>query len=51
MQQQYPFKAIETEAQAYWETNQTFAASENSDKPKYYCLSMFPYTTLFRSIN
>jgi len=43
MQQQYPFKAIETEAQAYWETNQTFAASENSDKPKYYCLSMFPY--------
>ncbi len=43
MQQQYPFKQIEAEAQAYWETNQTFAASENSDKPKYYCLSMFPY--------
>ena len=43
MQQQYPFKQIEAEAQAYWETNQTFAASEQSDKPKYYCLSMFPY--------
>jgi leucyl-tRNA synthetase len=43
MQQQYPFKAIEKEAQAYWEANQTFAASESSDKPKYYCLSMFPY--------
>ena len=43
MQQQYPFKQIETEAQQYWETNQTFAASETSDKPKYYCLSMFPY--------
>ncbi len=43
MQQQYPFKKIETEAQTYWETNQTFAAAEASEKPKYYCLSMFPY--------
>ena len=43
MQQQYPFKNIEQTAQAYWESNQTFAASETSDKPKYYCLSMFPY--------
>lgn len=43
MQQQYPFKDIEQQAQNDWETNQTFAASETSDKPKYYCLSMFPY--------
>lgn len=43
MQQQYPFKDIEQSAQNYWETNQSFAASESSDKPKYYCLSMFPY--------
>jgi len=43
MHQQYPFKEIEQSAQQYWETNQTFAASEQSDKPKYYCLSMFPY--------
>ncbi len=43
MQQQYPFKTIENEAQQYWAENQTFAASENSEKPKYYCLSMFPY--------
>ncbi|OGV75885.1 MAG: leucine--tRNA ligase [Methylotenera sp. RIFCSPLOWO2_02_FULL_45_14] len=43
MQQQYPFKDIEQSAQTYWEANQTFAASETSDKPKYYCLSMFPY--------
>ena len=43
MQQQYPFKEIEATAQQYWEQNQTFAASEQSDKPKYYCLSMFPY--------
>ena len=43
MQQQYPFKEIEERAQQYWETHQTFKASEKSDKPKYYCLSMFPY--------
>ncbi len=43
MQQQYPFKEIEQSAQTYWETNQNFGASEISDKPKYYCLSMFPY--------
>ncbi|MDP3743878.1 MAG: leucine--tRNA ligase [Methylotenera sp.] len=43
MQQQYPFKDIEQSAQTYWKANQTFAASETSDKPKYYCLSMFPY--------
>jgi leucyl-tRNA synthetase len=43
MQQQYPFKEVEQSAQKYWEANQTFAASELSDKPKYYCLSMFPY--------
>ena len=43
MQQQYPFREIEQQAQQYWETHQTFAASEQSDKPKYYCLSMFPY--------
>jgi leucyl-tRNA synthetase len=43
MQQQYPFKEIEKNAQAYWDKNQVFAAKENSGKPKYYCLSMFPY--------
>ncbi len=43
MQPQYPFKEVEQTAQADWEQNQTFAASESSDKPKYYCLSMFPY--------
>ncbi|MEZ0330940.1 MAG: leucine--tRNA ligase, partial [Methylophilaceae bacterium] len=43
MQQQYPFREIEKTAQTFWETSKTFAASEVSDKPKYYCLSMFPY--------
>ncbi len=43
MQAQYPFKLVEQTAQQYWEDKQTFIASEQSDKPKYYCLSMFPY--------
>ncbi len=43
MQQQYPFKQIEQDAQAYWDNKQAFAAKSNSEKPKYYCLSMFPY--------
>ncbi len=43
MQQQYPFQEIERAAQNEWASNLTFAVSETSDKPKYYCLSMFPY--------
>lgn len=43
MQEQYPFKEIEQSSQKNWEDNQSFTASEDSDKPKYYCLSMFPY--------
>ena len=34
---------IEPRWQAYWTENKTFAAHNNSDKPKYYTLSMFPY--------
>ncbi|WP_309610012.1 class I tRNA ligase family protein, partial [Flavobacterium sp.] len=34
---------IEANWQKYWAENQTFAASNNSDKPKYYVLDMFPY--------
>lgn len=43
MQQQYPFKEIEKNTQQFWDAQQSFAAQEKSDKPKYYCLSMFPY--------
>lgn len=43
MQQQYPFKEIEKDTQLFWDNNQVFAAKAHSDKPKYYCLSMFPY--------
>lgn len=34
---------IEAEAQAYWESQSSFKVDESSDKPKFYCLSMFPY--------
>ena len=34
---------IEAKWQKYWAENQTFAACNHSDKPKYYVLDMFPY--------
>ena len=34
---------IDAKWQKYWAENQTFAASNHSDKPKYYVLDMFPY--------
>ncbi len=34
---------IEAKWQKYWADNKTFAAQNNSDKPKYYVLDMFPY--------
>ena len=43
MQPNYQAKEIEATAQQYWEAQQAFRAAEESDKPKYYCLSMFPY--------
>ncbi|WP_299435106.1 class I tRNA ligase family protein [uncultured Aquimarina sp.] len=39
----YDFNAIEARWQAYWAENGTFKAENNSDKPKYYVLDMFPY--------
>jgi leucyl-tRNA synthetase len=43
MQSNYSPKDIEAAAQQKWESTRAFVAKENSDKPKYYCLSMFPY--------
>ncbi len=40
---EYDFDKIEAEVQAYWEQNQSFKVTEQSDKPKFYCLSMLPY--------
>ena len=34
---------IEAKWQNYWAENQTFASQNNSEKPKYYVLDMFPY--------
>jgi leucyl-tRNA synthetase len=34
---------IEAKWQKYWAENQTFAAVNNSEKPKHYVLDMFPY--------
>ncbi|UEG52548.1 class I tRNA ligase family protein [Mucilaginibacter daejeonensis] len=39
----YQFKDIEKKWQQFWANNQTFKASNHSDKPKYYVLDMFPY--------
>ena len=40
---QYHFNEIEAKWQKYWADNQTFKAENNSEKPKYYVLDMFPY--------
>ena len=39
----YNFNEIEAKWQKYWAENQTFKASNSTDKPKYYVLDMFPY--------
>ena len=39
----YDFRKIEKKWQAYWAANHTFEVSEDSPKPKYYVLDMFPY--------
>ncbi|WP_442786869.1 leucine--tRNA ligase [Flavobacterium suncheonense] len=39
----YFHNEIEAKWQKYWAEHQTFAASNNSEKPKYYVLDMFPY--------
>ena len=43
MQPNYHPESIERQAQQHWDAKQAFRAVEQSDKPKYYCLSMFPY--------
>jgi leucyl-tRNA synthetase len=40
---EYNFREIEKNWQKYWADNQTFKAENNSDKPKFYVLDMFPY--------
>ena len=40
---EYNFNEIEKKWQRIWETNHAYRVSNNSDKPKYYVLDMFPY--------
>jgi leucyl-tRNA synthetase len=39
----YNFKEIENKWQKIWEEKRIFNVTEDSRKPKYYCLEMFPY--------
>lgn len=39
----YQFRDIEKRWQKFWANNQTFKVDNNSAKPKYYVLDMFPY--------
>ena len=41
--EKYNPKIVEEEAQAFWENEQTFSVTHQSDKEKFYCLAMFPY--------
>jgi len=43
MDEQYNPREVEQTARTYWETNDTFKVTEDPGKPKFYCLSMFPY--------
>ena len=39
----YNFRETEAKWQRLWQENRVFEAKDNSDKPKYYVLEMFPY--------
>ncbi|OJW99007.1 leucine--tRNA ligase [Thiobacillus sp. 65-1402] len=43
MQEKYLPSDIEHAAQQKWAASQAYRAADASDRPKYYCLSMFPY--------
>ncbi len=43
MDQQYDPKSCESKVQEIWEKDESFIVTEQPDKDKYYCLSMFPY--------
>ena len=43
MQEKYNPSEVERAAQSHWDAAQSFRAAPQAGKPKYYCLSMFPY--------
>lgn len=40
---EYNFGEIEQNARKFWQENEVYKVSNNSDKPKFYVLDMFPY--------
>ena len=43
MDERYEFKNIEQKWQDKWEEEELYKVDDTSDRPKYYCLEMFPY--------
>jgi leucyl-tRNA synthetase len=43
MQPHYDPRSVEQEAQAFWAARKSFRSLEDASRPKFYCLSMFPY--------
>jgi len=43
MEDRYLPAAVEQGAQSYWDAHRCFRVAEDPAKPKFYCLSMFPY--------
>ncbi len=41
--ERYPFSELEAKWQRIWEMRRQFRVSEDSSRPKFYCLEMFPY--------
>jgi leucyl-tRNA synthetase len=43
MQEKYDPRAVERDAQSFWDAQARVQRVEDRAKPKFYCLSMFPY--------
>jgi leucyl-tRNA synthetase len=43
MNTQYTPTTLERDVQQYWDKHQSFKVTEDTSKPKFYCLSMLPY--------
>ena len=43
MQDRYDPQSVERDAQEFWESRSSFRVVEDPARPKFYCLSMFPY--------
>lgn len=43
MRESYDPQKVESEAQRFWDSSHAFEVTEDEDREKFYCLSMFPY--------